>query len=356
MLGPYKAPPPSETMLRAMAEPGPVYAERIYNDEYEDEEEGRNYVERVQQSDLQVRSGPPMSTLLTQQLREIALQNQMPMDENVVSSTERVIYECIRKMESSTSDSSEDRPPDTIVKASGMLGPNQPGAMSPMSPQRAVMTPQGIMSPVGPPGMMRGPTPGMIRSPISAGSRGYLPRVPSGPLRVITPRMPVQYPQRWPPSARATPLTPANRGGRRDDDGMTLFPERSLIMLLVFLFLFVLVVVILAISGMNFPGPIRYCKYLVDLHVYIVPEERWLRKRKLARNHVVDYAISAGFIRVLPTARLVDVRREIDRQLGHDVVPKEYVFLRSVGRNFTQVPDIFARNSTYRATLRTRDL
>lgn len=420
MLGPYKAPPPSETMLRAMAEQGPVYAERIYNDEYEDEEEGRNYVEvqmyqrrsgtnisegggvvggggrgqtfyvdvppprpprppaydnyypqerppprrelserleqqsttqqcvyyddgsmqqrqqtsffedyepvgpagppprqeprrpimlppttvvvnlsesgappppggggavgpparvsgydlrqplntrasmrsreefrapqRVQQSDLQVRNGPPMSTLLTQQLREIALQNQMPMDENVVSSTERVIYECIRKMESSTSDSSEDRPPDTIVKASGMLGPNQPGAMSPMSPQRAVMTPQGIMSPVGPPGMMRGPTPGMIRSPISAGSRGYLPRVPSGPLRVITPRMPVQYPQRWPPSARATPLTPASRGGRRDDDGMTLFPERSLIMLLVFLFLFVLVVVILAISGMNFPG------------------------------------------------------------------------------------------------------
>ncbi|KAL1471750.1 hypothetical protein MTO96_039761 [Rhipicephalus appendiculatus] len=39
-----------------------------------------------------------------------------------------------------------------------------------------------------------------------------------------------------------------------DDDGMTLFPERSLIMPLVFLFLFVLVVVILAISGMNFPG------------------------------------------------------------------------------------------------------
>ncbi|XP_077498816.1 uncharacterized protein LOC144109920 isoform X1 [Amblyomma americanum] len=78
---------------------------------------------------------------------------------------------------------------------------------------------------------------------------------------------------------------------------------------------------------------------LVDLHVYIVPEERWLRKRKLARNHVVDYAISAGFIRVLPTARLVDVRQEIDRQLGHDVVPKEYVFLRSVGRNFTQVKD-----------------
>ncbi|KAH8035638.1 hypothetical protein HPB51_007882 [Rhipicephalus microplus] len=302
-LGPYKAPPPSETMLRAMAEPGPVYAERFYNDEYEDESEGRNYVElqmyqrrsgtnisegggvvgggrgqtyyvdlppprpprppvydyypeerppprrelsermeqqsmtqqcvyfddgsmqqrqrqdtyydyepvgpagpvqrapspvpvapvpaapvpaapiprqeprraimlppttvvvnlsesaaplppgggsgvgpparisayddgqqlgprasmrsyedfrmaqRRQQSDMQVRSGPPISSMpLTQQLREIALSNQRPLDENVVSSTERVIYEVIRKMESSSSESTEEQPPGTTVK------------------------------------------------------------------------------------------------------------------------------------------------------------------------------------------------------------------------------------------------
>ncbi|XP_072141716.1 uncharacterized protein [Dermacentor andersoni] len=111
------------------------------------------------------------------------------------------------------------------------------------------------MSPPGmkPPDMMRGPPMGMIRSPILAGSRGYPVRAPSGQLRVAAPRMPVQYPQRWPPSSRATPLTPASRS-RRDDDDITLFPERSLIMLLVFLFLLVLVVVILAISGMSFPG------------------------------------------------------------------------------------------------------
>ncbi|KAM7287513.1 serine-rich adhesin for platelets-like [Ixodes scapularis] len=76
---------------------------------------------------------------------------------------------------------------------------------------------------------------------------------------------------------------------------------------------------------------------LVDLHVYFVPEERWLRKRKLARNHVVDYAISAGFIRIVPTSRLVEVRQEIGVQLGNEVVPDNYVFLKSVGRNFTQV-------------------
>ncbi|XP_065301290.1 uncharacterized protein [Dermacentor albipictus] len=93
---------------------------------------------------------------------------------------------------------------------------------------------------------------GMIRSPISAGSRGYLVRAPSGPLRVAAPRMPVQYPLRGVPSSRPTPLTPAGRS--RDDDDLTLFPERSLIMLLVFLFLLALVVVILAISGMSLPG------------------------------------------------------------------------------------------------------
>ncbi|XP_075528445.1 uncharacterized protein LOC142560329 [Dermacentor variabilis] len=424
-LGPYKAPPPSETMLRAMAEPGPVYAERFYNDEYEDEQEGRNYVEvqmyqrrsgtnisegeggghgmggggtrgqtfyvdvppprpprppafdeyyvdeqppppprrarserlerqsmtqqpvfydescgggtlqrqrqdayfdysepagpagsvprlepppqsrrpivlppttvvvnlsesgaplppagpparpggyerqlatgasmrsheefRHQQSDMHVRNAP-MTTQLTQQLRDIALQHQRPMDDNVISSTERVIYEVIRKMESTSSETSEERPPGTILRnqAAGGMSPMSPQrpAMSPqrpaMSPQRLAMSPPGMMSP----GMIRGPPMGMIRSPISAGSRGYLVRAPSGPLRVATPRIPVQYPHRWVPSSRGTPLTPAGRSRRRDD-GMSLFPERSLIMLLVFLFLFVLVVVILAISGMTFPG------------------------------------------------------------------------------------------------------
>ncbi|XP_049514396.1 MAGE-like protein 2 [Dermacentor silvarum] len=208
--------------------------------------------QRHQQSDMQVRNAP-MTTQLTQQLRDIALQHQRPLDDNVISSTERVIYEVIRKMESTSSETSEDRPQTTIVRAQnqgmGAMSPMMSPQRQAMSPQRPAMSPPGVMSP----GMMRGPSPGMIRSPISAGSRGYLVRAPSGLMRAVTPRMPVQYPQRWPPSARATPLTPAGRP-RRDDDGMTLFPERSLIMLLVFLFLFVLVVVILAISGMNFPA------------------------------------------------------------------------------------------------------
>lgn len=43
--GPYRPPPPSEQMKRAMADTGPIYADRCYVEEYDDEEEGRNYVE-----------------------------------------------------------------------------------------------------------------------------------------------------------------------------------------------------------------------------------------------------------------------------------------------------------------------
>ncbi|XP_076347194.1 uncharacterized protein LOC143245141 isoform X2 [Tachypleus tridentatus] len=76
---------------------------------------------------------------------------------------------------------------------------------------------------------------------------------------------------------------------------------------------------------------------LSEIHVYLVPKERWIETRKLAKNQVMDYAISSGFIRVLPTTNLTELRKVIHRQLSYDVVPKNYVFLRSVGRNFTQV-------------------
>ncbi|XP_054711554.1 uncharacterized protein LOC129221134 [Uloborus diversus] len=76
---------------------------------------------------------------------------------------------------------------------------------------------------------------------------------------------------------------------------------------------------------------------LVELHLYLVPKEKWLEKRKLAKNQAVDHTISVGFVRVLPQTFLSDLRKEMDRQLGIESVPQNYVFLRSVGRNFTQV-------------------
>ncbi|XP_022109437.1 spermatogenesis-associated protein 1-like isoform X7 [Acanthaster planci] len=76
---------------------------------------------------------------------------------------------------------------------------------------------------------------------------------------------------------------------------------------------------------------------LVDLHVYLVPKEAWNEKYRSAYNDVIDQTISAGFVRVWPELSLYYLRNQILEQLGYDVLPTEYVFLRSVGRCLTQV-------------------
>ncbi|XP_071036459.1 spermatogenesis-associated protein 1-like isoform X2 [Parasteatoda tepidariorum] len=76
---------------------------------------------------------------------------------------------------------------------------------------------------------------------------------------------------------------------------------------------------------------------LVDVHVYLVPSEKWIEQRKLAKRDVIDQAVSSGFVRVLPSTTLLELRSEISTQLGSENVPEAFVFLRSVGRNFTQV-------------------
>ncbi|XP_071799381.1 uncharacterized protein [Asterias amurensis] len=76
---------------------------------------------------------------------------------------------------------------------------------------------------------------------------------------------------------------------------------------------------------------------LVDLHVYLVPTEVWNEKYHSAYNDVISQTISAGFVRVWPELSLYYLRNQIIDQLGYDVLPPEYVFLKSVGRCLTQV-------------------
>ncbi|KAG0420392.1 hypothetical protein HPB47_003519, partial [Ixodes persulcatus] len=372
-MGPSQPPPQRQVQTYA---PAPARERNIRS--YEDARASS----RFQQGGMQVK------TPITQQLRAIQQQNHAPMDDNVVTSTERVIYEVIRKRESSeTPETSTD--PETLQTnrfSQTTLRPLVSTYATPRTTHQATRSP--VMSPSKSPAM----SPQMARGPrpMQPGSRDYLPRAPSGDpqgrMVVQQTRAPFQYQQQYADRrvVAATPIRVPQM--RRRDEDMSLYPERSLILLLVFLFIFVLIVVILAIIGMGYPysagslnqsllvielcagkgrlpggkgSPINALCYqifalqichralygfivelpdvvLVDLHVYFVPEERWLRKRKLARNHVVDYAISAGFIRIVPTSRLVEVRQEIGVQLGNEVVPDNYVFLKSVGRNFTQ--------------------
>ncbi|XP_076336680.1 uncharacterized protein LOC143239478 [Tachypleus tridentatus] len=76
---------------------------------------------------------------------------------------------------------------------------------------------------------------------------------------------------------------------------------------------------------------------LVELHIYQVPCDRWIERQKLAKGKVVHYATSSGFIRVSPTLTLSDLRKVFPNQLDGETLPRHFIFLRRVGRNFTQV-------------------
>ncbi|CAL1531116.1 unnamed protein product [Lymnaea stagnalis] len=77
---------------------------------------------------------------------------------------------------------------------------------------------------------------------------------------------------------------------------------------------------------------------LCDLHVYKVPTELWRENLNNILNNVVTETVSVGIIRVPADLRLVDLREEIVNQLQLDeLVPRDYVFLRSVGRSLTRL-------------------
>ncbi|GFO39926.1 spermatogenesis-associated protein 1, partial [Plakobranchus ocellatus] len=77
---------------------------------------------------------------------------------------------------------------------------------------------------------------------------------------------------------------------------------------------------------------------LCDLHVYKVPPDLWRENFNNILNNVVTETISIGIIRVPSETRLVDLRDEIIQQLQpDDMGPRDWVFLRSVGRSLTRL-------------------
>ncbi|CAF0842024.1 unnamed protein product [Adineta ricciae] len=77
---------------------------------------------------------------------------------------------------------------------------------------------------------------------------------------------------------------------------------------------------------------------LVDLHIYLVPRSVWRNIQHLAENDAVSDAISAGFVRVQPEMKLSHLRQSIEKACGTErYFPRDFIFLRSVGRCFTKV-------------------
>ncbi|UJR08247.1 hypothetical protein I4U23_012520 [Adineta vaga] len=78
----------------------------------------------------------------------------------------------------------------------------------------------------------------------------------------------------------------------------------------------------------------------VDLHVYIIPKEVWKKQQNLADNDSMTHAVSVGFVHVSENLTIHELRRDI-RDLCRNVhdFPKEFLYLRSVGRCLTKVKE-----------------
>ncbi|CAF0802580.1 unnamed protein product [Rotaria sordida] len=77
---------------------------------------------------------------------------------------------------------------------------------------------------------------------------------------------------------------------------------------------------------------------LVDLHVYIIPKHVWKNRQNLAENDTMEQAISAGFVHVPQNLTIHELRQYIHKICGQDdQFPKDFIYLRSVGRCLTKV-------------------
>ncbi|XP_075689047.1 spermatogenesis-associated protein 1 [Rhinoderma darwinii] len=76
---------------------------------------------------------------------------------------------------------------------------------------------------------------------------------------------------------------------------------------------------------------------LIELHVYLVPDELWNTKLNKVSLDVISRFISLGLIRVQPDMKLRMLRDSLAEFLGEDAVTDKFVFLKSVGSSLAVV-------------------
>ncbi|KAM9323737.1 spermatogenesis-associated protein 1-like [Gastrophryne carolinensis] len=76
---------------------------------------------------------------------------------------------------------------------------------------------------------------------------------------------------------------------------------------------------------------------LIELHVYLVPEELWNPKLNKVSTDVIWRFISLGFIRAQPDMKLQTLREHLSDFLGEDAVMGKFVFLKGVGSSLAVV-------------------
>lgn len=76
---------------------------------------------------------------------------------------------------------------------------------------------------------------------------------------------------------------------------------------------------------------------LIELHVYLVPEELWNPKLNKVSVDVIWRFISLGFIRVPPDMRLQALRENLAEFLGEEAIAGKFVFLKCIGSSLAVV-------------------
>ena len=69
----------------------------------------------------------------------------------------------------------------------------------------------------------------------------------------------------------------------------------------------------------------------------MLPKNFWKNNQNLAFNETMKESVSLGFIRVKRESKIAELRGEIQAQCVPTEVPREYIFLKSVGRALTRV-------------------
>jgi len=71
---------------------------------------------------------------------------------------------------------------------------------------------------------------------------------------------------------------------------------------------------------------------LVDLHIAYVHPDYWVDRLNYANYSVISDTVSNGFVRVPNDLTIRNLRGQIEEQLGKDVFPSDFVFLKHIGR------------------------
>ncbi|CAH8630980.1 unnamed protein product [Heterobilharzia americana] len=90
-------------------------------------------------------------------------------------------------------------------------------------------------------------------------------------------------------------------------------------------------------SNLSVVRPISPHGQFTDIHIYVIPPNLWINDLNTTFSHLVKNTVSAGIIRSNVNANLVEFRETIEKELGKQFLPSDYVFCKQVGHSLGRI-------------------